>query len=109
MKLENILKDRKRITPERHKNLHPTIDQPPHFYGLPKVNKNTPLGPIVRSTGTITYECVKYSADVLSLLMGKTEHHVTSSKEFPEYVKSLKVSLEEELRSYDVSALSLVY
>ena len=37
--------------------------------------------------------------------MGKTEHHVRNSKEFAEYVKSLKVGPEEELRSYDVSAL----
>ena len=34
---------------------------------------------------------VKYLADVLSTLMGKTEHHVKISKEFAEYVKSLKV------------------
>ena len=38
-------------------------------------------------------------------LMGKTEHHVRKSKEFAEYVKSLKVGPEEELRSHDVSAL----
>ena len=37
--------------------------------------------------------------------MGKTEHHVRNSKEFAEYVQSLKVGPEEELRSYDVSAL----
>ena len=36
--------------------------------------------------------------------MGKTEHHVKNSKEFAEYVK-LKVGPDEELRSYDVSAL----
>ena len=53
----------------------------------------------------ITYECAKYLADVLSPLMGKTEHHVKNSKEFAEYVKLLKVGPDEELRSYDVSAL----
>ena len=37
--------------------------------------------------------------------MGKTEHHVRNSKEFAEYMQSLKVGPEEELRSYDVSAL----
>ena len=57
------------------------------------------------SIGTITYECAKYLADVLSPLMGKTEHHVKNYKEFVEYVKLLKVGPDEELRSYDVSAL----
>ena len=42
---------------------------------------------------------------MLSPLIGKTEHHVRNSKEFAEYVQSLKVGPEEELRSYDVSAL----
>ena len=100
------LKDRKIITPDLHRKLYPTVDQPPRFYGLPKVHKNNiPLHPIVSSIGTITYECVKYLADVLSPLMGKTEHHVKNSKEFAEYVKLLKVGPDEELRSYDVSAL----
>ena len=44
-------------------------------------------------------------ADVVSPLVGKTEHHVKNSKEFAEYVKKLKVEPDEELRSYDVSAL----
>ena len=105
----SILKDfkeRKAITPELHKKLYPTVDQPPRFYGLPKVHKiNTPLCPIVSSIGTITYTCAKYLADVLSPLVGKTEHHVKNSKEFTEYVKNLKVDPDEELRSYDVSAL----
>ena len=57
------------------------------------------------SIGTITYACAKYLADVLSPLVGKTEHHVKNSKEFTEYVKNLKVDPDEELRSYDVSAL----
>ena len=100
------LKERKIITPELHRKLYPTVGQPPRFYGLPKIHKNNaPLRPIVSSIGTITYECAKCLADVLSPLMGKTEHHVKNSKEFAEYVKSLKVSPEEELRSYDVSAL----
>ena len=64
-----------------------------------------PLRPIVSSIGTITYQCARYLADVLSPLVGKTEHHVKNSKEFAEYVKNLRVGPDEELRSYDVSAL----
>ena len=100
------LKERKIITPELHRKLYPTVDQPPRFYGIPKIHKNNaPLHPIVSSIGMITYECAKYLADVLSPLMGKMEHHVKNSKEFAEYVKSLKVGPDEELRSYDVLAL----
>ena len=78
----------------------------PRFYGLPKVHKaNTPLRTIVSSIGTITYASAKYLADILSPLVGNTEHHVKNSKEFAEYVKNLKVGPDEELRSYDVSAL----
>ena len=55
----SILKDfkeRKVITPELHKKLYHTVDQPPRFYGLPKVHKiNTPLRPIVSSIRTITF------------------------------------------------------
>ena len=81
------LKDSKKITPVLHKKLYPTVDQPSRFYGLLKVHKkNTPMGPIVSSIGTITYECAKYLADVLSPLIGKTEHHVRNSKEVTEYV-----------------------
>ena len=33
------------------------------------------------------------------------EHHVKNSNEFAEYAKKLRVGPDEELRSYDVSAL----
>ena len=100
------LKDRKVITSELQKKLHPTIEQPLRFYSLPKVlNVNTPLHPIVSSIDTITYAGAQYLADVLSPLVGKTEHHVKNSKGFAEYVKKLKVDPDEELRSYDVSTL----
>ena len=89
-----------------HMKLHPTIDQLPRFYDLSKVQTaNTSLCPIVSSIGTSTYACVKYLADVLSLIVGKTEHHVKNSKEFAEYVNNLKVGPDEELRSYNLSAL----
>ena len=106
MELGNLLRDlkeRKITTPELHRKLYPTVYQPPHFYSLPKEHKNNT--PFVSSIGTITYECAKYLADVLSPLMGKTEHHMKNSKEFAECVKLLKVGPEEELRSYNVLVL----
>jgi hypothetical protein len=100
------LKDRDVTTPALHKKLYPTCDQPPRFYGLPKVHKkNMPMRPIVSSIGTITYGCARYLADVLSPLVGKTVHHVKNSKEFVTEVREIKLEPGEELRSYDVSAL----
>ena len=99
IELGNVLRDlkeRKIITPELHRKLYPTVDQPPHFYARTIHKNNAPIRPIVSSIGMITYECAKYLADVLSPLIGKTEHHVKNSKEFDEYVKSLKVGPDEE-------------
>ena len=42
---------------------------------------------------------------MLSPLVGKTEYHVRNSKEFATFVKDMRVGPDEELRSYDVSAL----
>ncbi|XP_068748853.1 uncharacterized protein [Montipora capricornis] len=100
------LKDRKVIDYALHSKLYPTCDQPPRFYGLPKIHKvNCPLRPIVSSIGTISYQIARYVADILSPLVGKTEHHVENSKAFAEEVRTLQVAPDEELRSYDVSAL----
>ena len=100
------LKDRKIITTDLHRNLYPTVDQPPRFYGLPKVHKaGTPLRPIVSSISTITYNCAQYLAKVLSPLVGNTIHHVKNSTEFAAFVRDIKLEDDEEIRSYDVSAL----
>ena len=77
------LKDRKVISWEFHKKLYPTTDQPPRFYGLPKVHKaNMPLRPIVSGIGSISYNCSKHLAEVLTCLVGKTDAYVKNSKEF---------------------------
>ena len=82
------------------------MDQPPRFYGLPKVHKpDMLLQPILSSIGTISYECACYLAMVLSPLIRKTEHHVQNSNEFAKEVQEIKFEPDEELQSYDVSAL----
>jgi hypothetical protein len=64
-----------------------------------------PVRPIVSSNGTISYGVAKYLAKMLSPLVGKTSHHVKNSKEFVKDVWEIKIDPDEELRSYDVSAL----
>ena len=84
------------------RQLYPTTETPPKFYGLPKVHKpNMPLCPIVSSVGSITYD----SAKKLSPLDGQTEHHVKNSKHFATVISDKTVKDNEILVSYDVSAL----
>lgn len=60
---------------------------------------------MVSSIGTISYACARQLAVILSPLVGKTEHHVRNSKQFVDEVRGLKLEPDEELRSYDVTAL----
>nr|XP_054774799.1 uncharacterized protein LOC129282974 [Lytechinus pictus] len=94
------------INRDEYRRLYPTTDTPPKFYGLPKIHKpNIPLRPIVSSIGSITYNCAKHLAYILSPLVGQTCHHVTDSQSFAECIKNARVEEDEELRSYDVTAL----
>ncbi|XP_077986089.1 uncharacterized protein LOC144440576 [Glandiceps talaboti] len=90
----------------QYRQLYPTSETPPKFYGLPKVHKlNIPLRPIVSSVGSITYNCAKFLAGILSPLVGKSKHHVVNSQQFADAIKKERVEPDEELRSYDVTAL----
>ena len=94
------------INRDEYRKLYPTTESPPKFYGLPKVHKrDIPLRPIVSSVGSITYNCAKHLADILSPLVGKTRHHIANSQQFAECIKDKRVEDDEELRSYDVTAL----
>ena len=57
------------------------------------------------SVDSITYNCAKYLADILSPLVGKTDHFVKNSQQFAETIQELHVEQDEVLHSYDVSAL----
>ena len=71
------LKEREVIDNTLYKKLYPTNDQPPRFYGLPKIHKaDKQLQLIVRLIQTISYECVCYMPNVLFHLIGKSEHHI---------------------------------
>ena len=83
-----------------YRKLYSTAENPPKFYGLPKVHKvNTPLRPIVSCVGSITYNCSKFIADILSPIVGKTSHYITNSQQFVELIKDQRVEEDEELRS----------
>ena len=108
-KLINILKGVKNQTgldSNTYKSMYPTGCVPPKFYGLPKIHKpDTPLRPIVSSCGSVTYGVTKELAKILKPLVGKSPHHITSTQDFMEQARQIKLEPGECLSSYDVSAL----
>ena len=108
-KLINILKRVKNQTgldSNTYKSMYPTGCVPPKFYGLPKIHKpDTPLRPIVSSCGSVTYGVAKELAKILKPFVGKSPHHITSTQDFVEQAKQIKLEYGECLSSYDVSAL----
>ena len=89
-----------------YKSMYPTGCVPPKVYGLPKIHKpDTPLRPIVSSCGSVTYGVAKQLAKILKPLVGKSPHHINSTKDFVEQVKHITLAPGKCLSSYDVSAL----
>ena len=61
------------INDNLYKKMYPTGAVPPKFYGLPKVHKrDIPLGPIVPSRGSISYEVAKELARIIRPLVGSS-------------------------------------
>ncbi|KAI8478649.1 hypothetical protein Bbelb_436180 [Branchiostoma belcheri] len=86
--------------------LNPTSEQPPAFYGLPKVHKQgVPLQPIVSSIGSATYELAGFLAKILGPLVGKSQHHVKNSADFVQKIKDIHIEEDEIITSYDVFSL----
>ena len=108
-KLINILKRVKTKTgldSNTYKSMYSTGCVPPKFYGLPKIHKpDTPVRPIVSSCGSVTYGVAKELAKILKPLVGKSPHHITSTQDFVEQARQIKLEPGECLSSYDVSAL----
>ena len=107
--LINILKrvrNQTGLDSNTYKSMYPTGCVPPKFYGLPKIHKpDTPLKPIVSSCGSVTYGVAKELAKIRKPLVGKSPHHITSTQDFVEQAKQIKLEPGECLSSYDVSAL----
>ena len=86
--------------------MYPTGCVPTKFYGLPKIHKpDTPLRPIVSHCGSVTYGVAKELAKILKPLVGKSPHHITSTQDFVEQVRHIKLEPGECLSCYDGSAL----
>ena len=92
----NGLKEEEKISDRQHKQLHPTPETAPRFYGVPKMHKpNVPLRPIVSSIGS--YNCAKHLAQLLRPLVGNTEHHVKNAHQFSELIRDVRIEEDEVL------------
>ena len=66
----------------------------------------TPLRTIVSSRGSITYDVAKVLAKVLKSLVGKSPHHVQSTRDYVNRLKGVILLPGDCLCSYDVMDLS---
>ena len=104
-KLRKIKKDRN-LDESMYRAMYPTGCVPPKFYGLPKIHKTgNPLRPMVSSRGSVTYGVAKVISKVLKPLVGKSPHHVQSTRNFVSKAKGLTLQPGECLSSYGVTSL----
>ena len=95
-----------KIRKEDKQFLYPTTENVPRICGSPKIHKDgTPLRPIVDFTGSVGYNGAKSLADILSPLVGQSEHHVLNSKNLADDLRDLTIEEDEILNSHDVVAL----
>ena len=95
------------INDEKYKKMYPTGAGTPKFYGLPKIHKqDTPLRPIVPSTGTVSYNTSKELANILKPLVGWTSRHLKNTKDFIHQIKDVKLFPDETIISYDIKHYS---
>ena len=63
------------------------------------------MHPIVSACGMATYQLAKFLTKILQRYMGITPSFVKDSKNFSDHLRSVNISEEEELVSFDISAL----
>ena len=63
------------------------------------------MHPIASACGMATYQLAKFLTKILQRYTGITPYFVKASKSFSDHLRSVKISGEEELVSFDISAL----
>jgi len=100
------LKDEDKISNDMYFHLYPTSEKIPQLYCLPKIHKkDVPFRSIVDYTGSIGYNTSQFLADILSPLIGNTEHFVKNSRHLAEEIANLEVDTDDILISHDVVSL----
>ena len=86
---------------------YPWVD-PAHWQDstvYPKSIGKLPMRPIVSACGTSTYNLAKYLTRILKVYVGHTSSFVKDSKDLMDKLQSIELQDNEELVSFDVSAL----
>ena len=92
IKLLKNIKAEGGINEETYKRMYATGAGSPKLYGLPKIHKpDTPLRPIVSSTGTVSYNTAKELAKILKPLVGMSTHHLQNTKDFIQQLKDVRL------------------
>ena len=98
------LRDEEKLQEELCNRLKPIGSQPPRLYGLAKVHKaNIPLRPVLSMPGSAYYGIAKQVADWLAVIPEAQIN--SSSKQISDQIKELELNEDEEMVSFDVSAL----
>ena len=112
-KLQRMLRKIKpNLTDQEYKRLYPSGSAPGKFYGTAKLHKisvndgldKLPIRSVISNIGAPTYQLAKYLAKLLSPLTN-SEYTVTSTKDFIEKIKNVKVPNGHQLISFDVKSL----
>ena len=108
-KLVNLLKKIKAeggISDQLYKKIYPTGAVAPKFYGLLKIHKrDIPIRAIVSSRGSINFEVAQELSRILRPLVGSFPHHIKNTGVFVQQLKGIILKANENIVSYDVSAL----
>ena len=117
------LKKQGSLTESEYWKLRPSESTLAALYGLPKVHKvnlqstddhltlpqdtvtKIPLSPINSCIGSPTYELSKYLASILKLLQNNNEYSVKNAKEYADFVNNQTIEADEQIVSFDVTAL----
>ena len=98
------LKDEGKLDAELCQQLKPCGSQPPRLYGLAKVHKaSIPVRPVLSMPGSAYYKVAKQVADWMSVIPEAQIN--SSSKKIADQIKTLELNDEEQMVSFDVSAL----
>ena len=112
-KVQRLLRKIKpNLTDQEYKRLYPSGSAPGKFYSTAKLHKisindgvdKLTIRPITSNIGTPTYQLGKYLAKLLSPL-ADWKYTVTSTKDFIEKIKNVKVPDGQQLISFDVKSL----
>ena len=99
-----VLKEEGKISEELYETLRPRGSQPARLYGLAKVHKkNTPVRPVLSMPGSAYHKVALKVAEWLSVV---PECKINSStKSISDTLKTVRLTEDEQVVSFDVSAL----